>query len=131
MWQKSIEFIQDVNIKCNIRLNRSNMRNSIEYFTDVKSLTKFYKVISYSAEYITCEKIRPNFSHLYSPIMSLVKYSTNYVSREKFNDILHGCGKIDLIRTSCDILDRKRQMRKMRPNFSHLYSPKMCHLFDI
>ena len=76
-------------------------------------------------------KIRPNFAHLYSPIMSLVKYSTNYVNREKFNDILHGCGKIDLISTSCDILDRKRHMWKMRPNFSHLYSPKMCHLFDI
>ena len=73
-------------------------------------------------------KIRPNFSHLYSPIMSRVKYSTK---REKFNDILQGCGKIDLIRTSCDILDRKRHMRKMRPNFSQLYSPKMCHLFDI
>ena len=76
-------------------------------------------------------KIRPNFSHLYSPIMSRVKYSTDYVKREKFNDILHGCRKIDLIRTSCDLLDRKRHMWKMRPNFSHLYSPKVCRLFDI
>ena len=76
-------------------------------------------------------KIRPNFSHLYSPIMSRVKYSTNYVKRVKFNEILYGCGKIDLIRTNCDILDRKWHMRKMRPNFSHLYSPKMCYLFDI
>ena len=76
-------------------------------------------------------KIRPNFSHVNSLIMSRVKYSTNYVKREKFNDILHGCGKIDLIRTSCNILDIKRHMRKMRPNFSHLYSPQMCHLFDI
>ena len=78
-------------------------------------------------------KIRPNFSHLYSPIMSRVKYSTNYVKREKFNDILHGCGKFDLIRTRwiLDILDRKRHMRKMRPNFSHLLTPKICHLFNI
>ena len=74
------------------------MRTSIEYFTDVNSLTKFDK------------EIRPNFSHLYSKIMSRVKYSTDYVKREKFNDILHGCGKIDLIRTSCDLLDRKRHM---------------------
>ena len=76
-------------------------------------------------------KIRPNFSHLYSKIMSRVNYSTDYVKREKFNDILHGCGKIDLIRTSCDLLDRKRHMWKIRPNFSHLYSPKVCRLFDI
>ena len=76
-------------------------------------------------------KIRPNFSHLYSPIMSRVKYSIDYVKREKFNDILHGCRKIDLIRTSYDLLDRKRHMWKMRPNFSHLYSPKVCRLFDI
>ena len=76
-------------------------------------------------------KIRPNFSHLYSPIMSRVKYSTDYVKREDFDDILHGCGKIDLFRISCDILDRKRYMWKIRPNFSHLYSPQMCHLFDI
>ena len=75
------------------------MKNSVEYFTDVNSLTKFDKVISYSAEYITFKKIRPNFSHLYSPIMSRVKYSTDYVKREKFNDILHGCRKIDLNRT--------------------------------
>ena len=39
--------------------------------------------------------------------------------------------KIDLIRTSCDLLDRKCHMWKMRPNFSHLYSPKVCRLFDI
>ena len=76
-------------------------------------------------------KIRPNFSHLYSKIMSRVKYSTDYVKREKFNDILHGCRKIDLIRTSCDLLDRKRHMWKVRPNFSHLYSPKVCCLFYI
>ena len=49
--------------------NRSNMRNSIEYFTDVNSLTKFDKVISYSAEYITCEK-SDRISHTYiSPKM--------------------------------------------------------------
>ena len=41
-----------------------NMRNSIEYFTDVNSLTKFDKVISYSAEYITCEK-SDRISHTY------------------------------------------------------------------
>ena len=76
-------------------------------------------------------KIRPNFSHLYSPIMSRLKYSSDFVKREDFNDILHGCGKIDLIRTSCDILDRKRHMWKIRPNFSQLYSPQMSHLFDI
>ena len=76
-------------------------------------------------------KIRPNFSHLYSPIMSRVKYSTDYVKCDNVNNILHGCGKIDLIRTSCDLLDRKRHMWKMQPNFSHLYSSKVCRLFDI
>ena len=70
-------------------------------------------------------KIRPNFSHLYSPIMFRVKYSTDYVKREKFNDILHGCGKIDLIRHSYDIFDRIRHVWNIRPNFSHLYSPIM------
>ena len=42
--------------------------------------------------------------------MSRVKYSTDYVKREDFNNILHGCGKIDLIRISWDLLDRKRHM---------------------
>ena len=42
----------------------SNMRNSIEYFTDVNNLTKFVKVITYSAEYIACEK-RDRISHTY------------------------------------------------------------------
>ena len=49
--------------------NRSNMRNSIEYLTDVNSLIKFDKVISYLAEYITCEK-SDRISHTYiSPKM--------------------------------------------------------------
>ena len=38
-------------------------------------------------------KIRPNFSHLYSPIMPRVIYTTDCTKREKFNDILHICGK--------------------------------------
>ena len=79
--------------------NRSNMRNLIEYFTDVNSLTKIDKVVSYSAEYITCKKIRPNFSHLYSPIRPRVRCLTDYIKREKFNGILHRCGKIDRIHT--------------------------------
>ena len=70
-------------------------------------------------------KIRPNFSHLYSPIRPHVRYLTDYIKREKLNDILQRCGKIDRIHTSCDILDRKHHMWKIRPNFSHLYSPKI------
>ena len=42
----------------------SNMRNMIEYFTDVNNLTKIVKVITYSAEYITCEK-SDRISHTY------------------------------------------------------------------
>ena len=49
--------------------------------------------MTYSTEFITCEKIRPNFSHLYSPIMPRVIYSTDNTKREKFNDILHICDK--------------------------------------
>ena len=73
-------------------------------------------------------KIRPNFSHLYTPIRPRVRYSTDYIKHEKFNDILHICGKIDRIHTSCDILDRIHHMWKIRPNFSHLYSPKISHV---
>ena len=66
-------------------------------------------------------KIRPKFSYLYSTIRSRVRCLTDYIKHEKFNDILHRCGKIDLIHTSCDILDRKHHLWKIRPNFSHLH----------
>ena len=47
----------------------SNIRNMIEYFTDVNNLTNVVKVITYSAEYITCEK-SDRISHTYiSPKM--------------------------------------------------------------
>ena len=73
-------------------------------------------------------KIRPNFSHLYSPIRPHVRCLTDYIKREKFNDILHRCGKIDRIHTSCDILDRKHHMWIIRPNFSHLHLPKISNV---
>ena len=73
-------------------------------------------------------KVRPNFSHLYSPIRPHVRCLTDYIKREKFNDILHRCGKIDRIHTSCDILDRKYHMWEIRPNFSHLYLPKISNV---
>ena len=72
-------------------------------------------------------KIRPNFSHLYSPIMSRVKYSTNYVKREKFNDILHCYGKIDLIRTLWHIGQKtsheKNATEFLTPLFTENVSP--------
>ena len=73
-------------------------------------------------------KIRPNFSHLHSPIRPRVRCLTDYIKREKFNDILHRCGKIDRIHTSCGILDRKHHMWKIRPNFSHLHLPKISNV---
>ena len=73
-------------------------------------------------------KIRPNFSHLYSSIRPRVRYLTDYIKHEKFNDILHICGKIDRIHTTCDILDRKHHMWKIRPNFSHLHLPKISNV---
>ena len=71
--------------------------------------------------------IRPNFSHLYLPIRPRVSCLIDYIKREKFNDILHRCGKIDRIHTNCDILDRKHHMWKIRPNFSHLHLPKISN----
>ena len=72
-------------------------------------------------------KIRPNFSHLYSPIRPRVRCLTDYIKREKFNDILHRCGKsIEFIRS--DILDRKHHMWKIRPNFSHLHLPEISNV---
>ena len=73
-------------------------------------------------------KVRPNFSHLYSPIRPHVRCLTDYIKREKFNDILHRCGKIDRIHTICDILDRKHHMWEIRPNFSHLHLPKISNV---
>ena len=70
-------------------------------------------------------KIRPNFSHLYSPKISHVKYPTEYIKREEFDRIRHRCEQLDLIRHSYDIFDRIHHMWKIRPNFSHLYSPIM------
>ena len=72
--------------------------------------------------------MQPNFSHLYSPIRPRVRCLTDYIKREIFNDILHRCRKIDRIHTSCDILDRKHHMWKIRPNFSHLYVPKISNV---
>ena len=88
-----------------------------------KISTECVTVMIYSTEYTTCEKIRPNFSHLYSPKISHVKYPTKYIKREEFDRILHRCEQLDLIRLSYDIFDRIHRMWKIRPNFSHLYSP--------
>ena len=68
-------------------------------------------------------KMRPNFSHLYSPKISHVKYPIKYIKRKEFDRILHRCELLDLIRHSYDIFDRIYHMWKIRPNFSHLYSP--------
>ena len=73
-------------------------------------------------------KMRPNFSHLYSPKISHIKYPTEYIKREEFNRILHKCEQLDLIRHSYDIFDRVHHMWKIRPNFSHLYSPIMSRV---
>ena len=73
-------------------------------------------------------KIRPNFSHLYSPKISHVKYPTEYIKRDKFNRMLHRCEQLDLIRHSYDIFDRIHHMWKIRPYFSHLYSPIMSRV---
>ena len=136
-----------------IRQNSSHVKNPTEFLTPIfadNAMCKIFDRLYQTWEIHICGKIdrihtscdildrihhmwkiRANFSHLYSPKISRVKYSTYYVKREDFNDILHGWGNIDLICTICDILDRKRHMWKLRPNFSHLYSPQMCHLFDI
>ena len=68
-------------------------------------------------------KIRPNFSHLYSPKISYVKYPTKYIKRKEFDRILQRCELLDFIRHSYDIFDRIHHMWKIRPNFLHLYSP--------
>ena len=73
-------------------------------------------------------KFRPNFSHLYSPKISHVKYPTEYIKREEFDRTRHRCEQLDLIRHSYDILDKIHHMWKIRPNFSHLYSPIMPRL---
>ena len=70
-------------------------------------------------------KIRPNFSHQYSPKILHVKYPTEYIKREEFNRIRHRCEQLDLIRHSYDIFDRIHHMWKIRPYFSHLYLPIM------
>ena len=105
------------------------MRNSIEYFTDVKSLTKFDKVISYSAEYITCEK-SDRISHTY--------ILPKCVTCKKFDRICHlwgirsntlqlwNYGKIDLIRhTIVTHLTENITYEKYVP-VSHTYNSPKC-----
>ena len=79
------------------------------YCTYVEKSIEFIQVVTYSTEYIT-GKIRPNFSHLYSPKISHVKYPTEYIKREEFDTILHRCEQLDLIRHSYDIFDRIHHM---------------------
>ena len=65
-------------------------------------------------------KFRPNFSHLYSPKISNVKYPTEYIKREEFDRIRHRCEQLDLIRHSYDIFDRIHHMWKIgAQTFTH------------
>ena len=59
-------------------------------------------------------KKKTNFSHLYSPIMPRVIYSTDYTKREKFNDILHICDKIR---------SKSYKMWHIGQNTSHVKNP--------
>ena len=111
------------NIKCKVRLNMSNMRNMIEYFTDVNNLTKFVKVITYSAEYITCEK-SDRISHTY--------ILPKCVTCKKFDRICHlwgtrsntlqlwNYGKKDLIRHTVATRLTENITWKILSSFSHL-----------
>ena len=99
------------------------MRNSIEYFTDVKSLTKFDKVISYeksdriSHTYIlpkcvTCKK--------FDRILLLVRNSIQYftavkVWKNRFNSP-----------HSCVTFDRKHHLLKKYVPVSHTYNSPKC-----
>ena len=83
------------------RLNMSNMRNMIEYFTDVNNLTKFVKVITYSAEYITCEKSdRISHTYILPKCVTCKKFDRIcHLWRSRSNTLqLWNYGKIDLIR---------------------------------
>ena len=75
-------------------------------------------------------KTRPNFSHLYSPKISHVRYPTECIKREEFDRIRHRCEQLDLTRHSYDIFDRIHHMWKIRPNFSHLYPPIMSRVIS-
>ena len=68
-------------------------------------------------------KIRPNFSHLYSPKISHVKYPTEYIKREEFDIIRHTCEQLDLVTVmtySTEFITCEKSDR-----FSHLHPPIM------
>ena len=107
----------------------SSMRNMIEYFTDVNNLTKFVKFITYSAEYITCEK-SDRISHTY--------ILPKCVTCKKFDRICHvwgirsitlqlwNYGKIDLNRhTVVTRLTENITYEKYVP-VSHTYNSPKC-----
>ena len=107
----------------------SNMRNMIEYFTDVNNLTKFVKVITHSAEYIKCEKSE-RIPHTY--------ILPTCVTCKKFDRICHlwgnrsntlqlwNYGKIDLIhRTVVTHLTENITYEKYVP-VSHTYNSPKC-----
>ena len=102
--------------------NITQVSNSIEFFAAVKNFHRICHSHDIFDRMHHMWKIRPNFSHQYSPKISHVKYPTKYIKREEFDRILHRCEQLD-IRHSHDIFDRIHHMWKIRPNFSHLYSP--------
>ena len=144
--EKSIEFIQVVtywteNITCKkirpnfshlhlskisnvkFRLNMSNMRNMIEYFTDVNNLTKFVKAIAYSAEYITCEKSdRISHTYILPKCVTCKKFDRIYrLWGIRSNTLqLWNYGKIDLIRHTVVTHLTENITWKIRSSFSHL-----------
>ena len=114
-------FAEISNVK--FRLNMSNMRNMIEYFTDVNNLTKFVCHHIFSRIHHMW-KIRPNFSHLY------------FTTCNKFDRICHlwgirsstlqlwNYGKIDLIRHTVHLTENITY-EKYVP-VSHTYNSPKC-----
>ena len=79
-------------------------------------------------------KIRPNFSHLYSPIRPHVRCLTDYIKREKFNDILHRCGFLTPIfadNATCNLLDRLYQTWEIQYYTAHMWQNSIEVIQDV
>ena len=96
--------------------NIAHVSNSIEFFTAVKNFHRIRQSHDIFDRIHHMWKFRPNFSHIYSPKISHVKYPTEYIKREEFDRIRHRREQLDLIRDSYDI-------QCIRQNSSHVKNP--------
>ena len=111
--------------------NIAYVTNYIEFFAAVNNFHRIRHSHDVFDSIHHMWKTRPNFSHLYSPKISHVKYPTKYIKREEFDRILHRCEQLDLIRHSYDIFDRIHHVKNPTEFLRPIFADKAtCKMFD-